>query len=57
MAGVFDSYEHQFSTITSDITARIGKIPNTVGSQLPIQNNCAYFVTHLYCLQLKKRQL
>ena len=32
MAEVFDAYEQQFSTITADITARIGKIPNTVGS-------------------------
>ena len=34
MAGVFDSYEQDFSTITADITARIAKIPNTVGSEL-----------------------
>lgn len=34
MAGVFESYEHQFSTITADITARVGKIPNLVGSKL-----------------------
>ena len=33
MAGVFESYEHQFSTITADITARIGRIPNLVGSE------------------------
>jgi vesicle transport through interaction with t-SNAREs protein 1 len=33
MAGVFESYEHQFSTITADITARIGKIPNLVGTE------------------------
>lgn len=33
MASVFESYESQFSTITSDITARIGKIPNLVGSK------------------------
>ena len=33
MAGVFESYEQQFSTITADITARINKIPNQVGSK------------------------
>ena len=33
MTGVFDSYEQQFSTITADITARIGKIPNLTGSK------------------------
>ena len=33
MAGVFESYEQQFSTITADITARIGKIPNLTGSE------------------------
>ena len=33
MAGVFESYEQQFSTITADITARIAKIPNMVGSK------------------------
>lgn len=32
MSSVFESYEHQFSTITADITARIGKIPNLTGS-------------------------
>ena len=30
---VFQSYEQQFSTITADITARISKIPNLVGSE------------------------
>ena len=39
MAGVFESYEHQFSTITADITARIGKIPNLVGSECLISHN------------------
>ena len=39
MAGVFESYEHQFSTITADITARIGKIPNLVGSEYLISHN------------------
>jgi len=33
MAGVFESYEQQFSTITADITARIGKIPNLTGTE------------------------
>ena len=33
MTSVFDSYEQQFSTITADITARIGKIPNLTGSK------------------------
>ena len=33
MTGVFDSYEQQFSTITADITARIGEIPNLTGSK------------------------
>lgn len=33
MSGVFESYEQQFSTITADITARIGKIPNLTGSK------------------------
>ena len=40
MAGVFVSYEQQFSTITADITARISKIPNLVGSKF------VYFVLH-----------
>lgn len=31
---VFENYEQQFSTITADITARIGKIPNLTGSKL-----------------------
>ncbi len=31
MAGMFESYEQQFSTITADITARVGKIPNLTG--------------------------
>ena len=39
MAGIFDNYEHQFSTIIADITARIGKIPNLVGSECPISHN------------------
>ena len=39
MAGVFESYEHQFSTITADITARIGKIPNLVGSECLVSHN------------------
>ncbi len=34
MASVFETYEQQFATITADITARIGKIPNLVGSKL-----------------------
>ncbi len=34
MAGVFETYEQQFATITADITARIGKIPDLVGSKL-----------------------
>jgi hypothetical protein len=33
MSSVFESYEQQFSTITADITARIGKIPNLTGSK------------------------
>lgn len=33
MSSVFESYEGQFSTITADITARIGKIPNLIGSK------------------------
>ena len=33
MAGVFETYEQQFATITADITARIGKIPNLTGSE------------------------
>lgn len=40
MAGVFESYEHQFATITADITARITKIPNLVGSELYSQTLC-----------------
>ena len=35
-AGVFEAYEQQFSTITADITARIGRIPNTVGSMCSV---------------------
>ncbi len=34
MAAVFETYEKQFATITADITARIGRIPNLVGSKL-----------------------
>lgn len=33
MAGVFESYEQQFASITADITARIGRIPNLTGSE------------------------
>ena len=33
MSGVFESYEQQFATITADITARIGRIPNHTGSK------------------------
>ena len=44
MAGVFESYEQQFSTITADITARIGKIPNLTGSEYM----CLLFV-YGYC--------
>lgn len=33
MAGVFESYEQQFSTITGDITSRIAKIPNLTGTE------------------------
>ncbi|XP_003382490.1 PREDICTED: vesicle transport through interaction with t-SNAREs homolog 1A-like [Amphimedon queenslandica] len=33
MSSVFESYEGQFSTITADITARIGKIPNLIGTE------------------------
>ena len=36
MSSIFESYEQQFSTITADITARIGKIPNLTGSKLVI---------------------
>ena len=42
MAGVFESYEQQFSTITADITARIAKIPNMVGSKY----------IHMYIIQI-----
>ncbi|XP_064392253.1 vesicle transport through interaction with t-SNAREs homolog 1A-like [Halichondria panicea] len=33
MAAVFETYEKQFATITADITARIGRIPNLVGTE------------------------
>ena len=33
MAGVFNSYESQFASITADITARIGRIPSLTGSE------------------------
>ena len=38
MAGVFDSYEHQFQTITAAISAEIAKIPNLVGSKYVYYN-------------------
>lgn len=34
MESAFDSYVDQFSSISADITARIGKIPNLTGSEL-----------------------
>ena len=33
MASLMDSYEQQYSTLTAEITSKIGRIPNLVGSK------------------------
>ena len=34
MASLMESYEQQYSNLTAEITAKIGKIPNLHGSRL-----------------------
>ena len=52
MSGVFESYEQQFATITADITARIGRIPNLTGSKYNVYTSVrvdlSTHVLHVY---------